>query len=100
MVRYEWDTQKDRTNIRDHGISFQDAEIVFEDPDVMFEANRVVDGELRLHAIGSVDGIVLILVVHTVRYEEETDVIIRIISARKAEPVEKRRYRAQFTKGR
>ena len=100
MVRFEWDPPKNRTNIHNHGIAFQDAEKVFEDPNAIFEEDRVVDGELRLHATGTMDGNVLVLVVHTVRYEEESEVVIRIISARKAEPSERRRYRAQFAKAR
>jgi uncharacterized protein len=49
----------------------------------------VVEGEQRLHAIGYA-GCVL-LVVHTVR-EEGLGAIVRIISARKATPTERKLY--------
>jgi uncharacterized protein len=47
------------------------------------------DGEERLHAIGYVERV--LLVVHTVR-EEGPGAAIRIISARKATPAERRLY--------
>jgi hypothetical protein len=49
----------------------------------------VVEGEERLHAIGYVDRV--LLVVHTIR-EENLSAIIRIISARKATPAERKLY--------
>lgn len=49
----------------------------------------MVEGEQRLHAIGHVDRI--LLVVHTVR-EEGLGAIIRVISARKATPAERKLY--------
>jgi len=55
----------------------------------MIRADRIIDGEERLHAIGYV-GCVL-LVVHTIR-EEGLGAIIRIISARKATPAERKLY--------
>jgi uncharacterized protein len=51
--------------------------------------DRIVEGEERLHAIGYVGRV--LLVVHTFR-EEGLGAIIRIISARKATPVERRLY--------
>ncbi len=56
---------------------------------------RVEDGELRWQAIGSMGGMKILLVVHTIREVnddgEETE-IIRIISARPADRTERRRY--------
>ena len=49
----------------------------------------MVKGEERLHAIGYVNRV--LLVVHTVR-EEGLDTTIRIISARRATPVERKLY--------
>jgi len=48
-------------------------------------------GELRWQTLGLVGGIVLLLVAHTVRSEQE-DEVIRIISARKAVRKERQRY--------
>ena len=49
------------------------------------------NGEFRWQTIGLVQGVIVILVAHTVRFESG-DEIIRIISARKADRKERRRY--------
>jgi uncharacterized DUF497 family protein len=51
----------------------------------------VESGEERWHTLGMVDGILLLLVTHTVR-DDEGEEIIRIISARKATAYERRHY--------
>ena len=88
-VRFEWDESKERANIVKHGVGFDEARKVFSDPRVIIREDRVVEGEQRLHAIGYVDRV--LLVVHTVR-EEGLGAIIRIISARKATPAERTLY--------
>jgi uncharacterized DUF497 family protein len=88
-VRFEWDETKNRGNIAKHGIGFDEARRVFSDPNVIIREDRVIEGEERLHAIGYVDRV--LLVVHTVR-EEGLGAIIRIISARKATRSERRLY--------
>lgn len=92
MQRFEWDPPKERTNLRKHGIGFELASSVFDDPNLLLEDDRVVDGEERLKAIGLADGKLLLLVVHTVRYEDGTETVIRIISARKPDKRERKRY--------
>jgi uncharacterized protein len=72
--------QKNRSNRRNHGISFDTAARVFLDPLHMSRQDRIVDGEGRWQTIGRVNGL-LILVAYTVVDEE--DEIVRIISARK-----------------
>ena len=100
-MRYEWDSAKNRANQRKHnGISFEIASLVFEDESCMIELNRVDEtGELRWHAIGRAQiepsvGPVL-LVGHTYREDRNGKEIIRIISARRAEKHELRRYQEQ-----
>jgi len=88
-VRFEWDESKDRANIVKHGVGFDEARKVFSDPHIIIREDHVVEAEERLHAIGYVDRV--LLVVHTVR-EEGLGAIIRIISARKATPAERRLY--------
>jgi len=62
-MRFEWDGEKSRTNRRDHdGIDFDVARRVFDDPNVLIEADRVEDGEERLHAIGRISALVLTVV--------------------------------------
>ena len=72
-----------------HGVGFNEALLVFSDPNVIIREDRVVDGEERLHAIGYVSRV--LIVVHTFK-EGTGDAIIRIISARKATPAERKLY--------
>lgn len=70
-LQLEWDEAKDRANQSKHRISFTRAAQVFEDPGVVIAEDRVENGEERWHAIGIVDGIILLTVVHTYRYDTE-----------------------------
>ena len=93
-MRFEWDSEKNRINQRKHGgIAFEIAAFVFDDPQTMFRKDRIVAGEQRWHAIGAVQG-ALLLVVHVYRMEDENgeEETIRIISAREANQRERRIY--------
>jgi len=39
-MRYEWDDAKNRSNLAQHGLAFEDAEQVFAVPCVTFEDDR------------------------------------------------------------
>lgn len=95
-MHFEWDAEKNRTNQTKHsGVDFETASRVFADPDLMLRKDRVIDGEQRWHAIGGVRKAVL-LVVHVYLEEESTgEETIRIISARQANPRERRIYLEQ-----
>lgn len=81
-----WDTSKARANISKHSVDFPTASRIFLDPYLIeFEDERGY-GERRWNAIGMVDERILF-----VTYTEENE-YYRIISARGAEPHEKRRY--------
>jgi hypothetical protein len=94
-LQFEWDQTKNLSNQRKHGVSFEQAAQVFTDPLYLSWKERVQDGEERWQAIGKVEGLALLIVAHTIREEledgSEIDVV-RIISARRAEPKERRRY--------
>lgn len=94
-TRFEWDAAKAQSNLSKHRVSFEIATRVFADPFAMVEQDRVKNGERRWQTLGSVDGHLLLLVAHTVRDggdgEDGTEVI-RIISARRAEPKERKHY--------
>jgi uncharacterized DUF497 family protein len=94
FVRFSWDEDKRQRNIRKHGIDFYTAAQVFDDPMQVTEQDREVDGEARWQTIGMVEGVLLLLVAHTIEDEDEEE--IRIISAREAEPQERRRYEEDF----
>jgi uncharacterized DUF497 family protein len=77
---------KERANRKKHGVDFRTAARVFVDPYVIEFDDLVAGGELRFNAIGLVDGRML-FVTYTMRGD-----IVRIISARGAEPHEKTKY--------
>jgi uncharacterized DUF497 family protein len=91
QVEFEWDERKNRSNIAKHGISFETAKLVFDDPYLVSFPERIVDGELRWHSIGSTGGIVILTVAHTIQ-EASGNEMVRIISARKASRTERREY--------
>lgn len=90
-MRIEWDQAKNEINRTKHGIDFETAQLVFDDPCCVTFVERVTDGEERWHAIGSIEGIILLVVVHTCR-EESSDEIVRIVSARPATRRERKLY--------
>lgn len=83
---FEWDSAKELANRRKHGVDFRTAAKVFLDPYVIEFDDLDAAGELRFKATGLVDGRMLV-VTYTLR-----DDVVRIISARGAEPHEKRKY--------
>jgi uncharacterized protein len=95
---FEWHESKERSNIAKHGISFADARQVFFDPNVIFEKDQIIDDEVRTWAIGRLLNQTLLVVVHVTR-DENGEEIIRIVSARKANPHERGRYFSQVFGG-
>jgi uncharacterized DUF497 family protein len=118
---FDWDEEKNRLNIQKHGIGFAMAARIFEGPVLTSQDDRMDYGEIREISIGLIDGIAAVLqqvalirihatccsllfahvffakplhtfarhalVVHTPR-----DGRSRIISARKANRSERKRY--------
>jgi uncharacterized DUF497 family protein len=84
---FEWDEAKAVENYAKHGVSFEQAREAFDDPfGIEFVDDRENYGEYRVILLGMVDSRVLV-VAHTLRGEK-----VRIISAREAEPHERRKY--------
>jgi uncharacterized protein len=90
-TRFEWDPTKAANNLRKHGVSFQTAARVFTDPYALVELDRLENGEERWQTLGVVEGLLMLMVVHTVR-EQDAIEVIRIISARRADRRERKRY--------
>jgi hypothetical protein len=90
-ARFEWDPTKAANNMRKHGVSFQTAARVFADPYALVEQDRIENGEERWQTIGVVEGVPMLMVAHTVREQDDIEVI-RIVSARRANRRERRRY--------
>jgi uncharacterized protein len=82
-ARFEWDPAKAVTNLRKHSVNFETAARVFADPHALVEQDRIENGEERWQTIGVVEGVVMLMVAHTVREEDKIEVI-RIVSARRA----------------
>ena len=90
-MRFEWDAVKAESNRRRHGVSFETAVRVFADPFALTEQDRIEDGEYRWQTLGMVDDLTLLLVAH-IDHEEDGSDVIRIISARRANRQERKRY--------
>ncbi|WP_395651157.1 BrnT family toxin [Brevundimonas sp.] len=91
-MRFEWDPEKARSNLAKHGVSFARVEEAFEDPNSITVADRVVDGELRWRTLGRVGFTTVLFVAHTLVDDDADDVVVRVISARKADRRETRAY--------
>ena len=89
VVEFVWDKSKNRVNQRKHRISFETAISVFDVPFHVSRQDREVETEVRWQTIGMVEGGRVLLVAHTI---EEEDRLIRVLSARKATPQERRIY--------
>ena len=89
-VRFEWDPAKSATNLRKHGVSFDDAQSAFAD-----ESARLIDDpdhstdEDRFLLMGLASSLRILVVAHCYR---EAGGVIRIISARRATREEQRFY--------
>ncbi len=90
---FEWDPVKARSNERKHGISFETATFVFDDPYSLLELERIEGGEYRWQTLGMAGDAPVLFVVHTIRDEDVE--IVRIISARRADRNERKRYERQ-----
>lgn len=86
-MNFEWDKNKNKQNFQKHGISFEEAIEIFDG--VVFTSidERYDYEEIREISIGAIQGVVIITVAHTDRNGK-----IRLISARKATPKERRTY--------
>jgi uncharacterized DUF497 family protein len=85
--RFVWDEEKSRSNLARHRVSFEFAAAVFDDPDHLVDDDQFALGEYRLVAIGSIGPVVLAVV-----FSEPAEDVIRLISARRATPAERRAY--------
>jgi hypothetical protein len=89
-IRFEWDTRKNRENLRKHGVSFDEAQTVFLDENAIrfFDPDHSAD-EDRFLMLGISFRLRVLVVCHCYRAGET---VIRIISARKANRKEEKVY--------
>ena len=95
---FEWDEEKAQTNVRKHGVSFDDAALVLADEagDTFhvdeYDSEHSTDEDRYVTTASHPDDrSIVLLIAWTDRATEETR-ITRIISARAATPAERRRY--------
>ena len=89
-ISFIWDEKKARENLKKHKISFEEAQTVFSDPNarMIFDPEHS-DDEGRFILLGISSGLKLLVVCHCYRKD---DLVIRIISARKANKNEQKQY--------
>lgn len=87
---FQWDTNKNRKNLKKHGIDFEDAAKVFLDDNRIERYDYIHSNpcESRYVVIGIIEGMIVVTVICLFA---ETD-SIRIISARKATGNEVKEY--------
>ena len=89
-MKFEWDPEKNKANIKKHGVSFEEARMVFYDTQsVIMPDLEHSSVEERFSIIGFSRKDRLLTVCHCERQHGE---ITRIISARKATNIEKNLY--------
>ena len=87
-IKFEWDKRKSRQNLRKHRVDFTEASTVFADTlSITIPDPDHSEDEERWVTIGLSNRQRVLVVVHT--EEEET---IRIITARTADRLERRKY--------
>ncbi len=86
-MRFEWDEEKNKTNVRNHKIDFADAPLIFNSPMFIELDERKDYGEDRWIGIGFLRNIVVVIV-----FTERRPDTIRVISVRKANKHERKRY--------
>jgi len=88
-MEIEWDKEKSESNLKKHGVSFEEAASVLLDPMALAQEDDDAKGEPRWVLIGLSARTRLLVVVYTVRHSQDR---IRLISARKATRKEARWY--------
>lgn len=94
-IRFTWDERKNRLNRRKHGVSFDEAQTAFFDHQarVYFDPGHS-DDEDRFLLMGISYRLRILVVCHCYR---ESESVIRIISARKADKLEQADYWRHLT---
>lgn len=90
---FDWDTEKNKTNIQKHGVTFSEAESIFYDKRaVIAEDEKHSHDEDRFLIVGESRKSRLLLACYCIRNAET----VRIISARKAKNLEIEWYKEEF----
>lgn len=82
---FEWDAAKAAANVKKHGVTFEEASTVFDDPNAL-DAPDLEDAT-RFVILGRSFETRILFVIQVERGDR-----VRIISARKASPVQRKKY--------
>ncbi len=92
-IVFEWDARKAGTNFEKHRVRFEEAKTIFNDPLLVTYPDEVhSDAEARFISIGMSASDRLLLAVHTDRYLSADLLVVRLVSCRRATPLERRTY--------
>ena len=91
-MKFEWDSKKEKINIKKHKVTFEQAAYVFNDKYSLslFDDEHSED-EDRWILLGKSLNEMILVVVHTFRDKDNVE-IVRVISARKATKNEQQTY--------
>jgi len=96
-VKFTWDEEKAKANVRKHGVSFEEASSVFADENARLKHDpEHSDEEDRFIILGFSSSLRILVVCHVYRQNDQD---IRIISARKATGNERTQYGRAYEKG-
>ena len=90
QIIFEWDQKKDRANSKKHGVSFDEAQSAFKDEFALryYDPDHS-ESEDRFILLGLAATLRVVVVCHCFRKD---DLVVRIISARKANQSEEKEY--------
>jgi len=91
FVDFIWDDKKATLNLKNHNVAFEEAKTVFLDPNAVMDFDTAKD-EVRLTVIG-ISSETRMLFVVSIELEDD---LMRLISARPADPEHEETYREQF----
>ena len=84
----EWDSDKADSNLKKHGVSFEEVATALLDPMALAQEDAASEGESRWVLIGMSAQLRLLTVVYALRHQDR----VRLISARKATRKEAKHY--------
>ena len=87
-MEIEWDSDKADSNLKKHGVSFEEAATALLDPMALAQEDAASEGESRWVLIGMSAQLRLLTVIYTLRRQDR----IRLISARRATRKEAKHY--------
>ncbi|WP_159559608.1 BrnT family toxin [Alcanivorax sp. S71-1-4] len=93
MLGFSWDAAKAHSNLKKHGVSFEEARSVFYDEFAMQFEDDSHSGEQRFLLLGMSRGGRVLVVVHCERGPDGEE--LRIISARRATGRERQHYQGE-----